>query len=84
MKRDYSPSEKYHIPPHIPTHLQIRTLLNTWLIKFNCYYFKSPETLTLRITLVAEEITQRLRASTAFPEVLSSIPSNHMVAQNHL
>ena len=58
MKRDYSPSEKYHIPPHIPTHLQIRTLLNTWLIKFNCYYFKSPETLTLRITLVAEEITQ--------------------------
>jgi hypothetical protein len=27
---------------------------------------------------------QRLRALTALPEVLSSIPSNHMVAHNHL
>jgi transposase len=26
----------------------------------------------------------RLRALTAFPEVLSSIPSNHMVVPNHL
>jgi hypothetical protein len=32
----------------------------------------------------AEEMAQRLRALTAFPEVLSSIPSNHMVAHNHL
>ena len=30
------------------------------------------------------EIAQRLRALTALPEVLSSIPSNHMVAHNHL
>jgi hypothetical protein len=29
-------------------------------------------------------MAQRLRAPTALPEVLSSIPSNHMVAQNHL
>ena len=29
-------------------------------------------------------MAQQLRALTAFPEVLSSIPSNHMVAQNHL
>jgi len=28
--------------------------------------------------------TQRLRAPTALPEGLSSIPSNHMVARNHL
>jgi hypothetical protein len=29
-------------------------------------------------------VAQRLRALTALPEVLSSIPSNHMVAHNHL
>jgi hypothetical protein len=31
-----------------------------------------------------EEMAQRLRALTALPKVLSSIPSNHMVAHNHL
>jgi hypothetical protein len=30
------------------------------------------------------EMAQRLGALTALPEVLSSIPSNHMVAHNHL
>jgi hypothetical protein len=29
-------------------------------------------------------MAQRLRALTALPQVLSSIPSNHMVAHNHL
>jgi hypothetical protein len=32
----------------------------------------------------AGEMAQRLRALTALPEVLSSIPSNHMVAHNLL
>jgi hypothetical protein len=32
----------------------------------------------------AGEMAQRLRALTAVPEVLSSIPSNHMVAHSHL
>ncbi|ERE81263.1 M-phase inducer phosphatase 3-like protein [Cricetulus griseus] len=32
----------------------------------------------------AGEMAQRLRAPTALPEVLSSIPSNHMVTHNHL
>jgi hypothetical protein len=32
----------------------------------------------------AGEMLQWLRAPTAVPEVLSSIPSNHMVAHNHL
>jgi hypothetical protein len=32
----------------------------------------------------AGEMAQQLRARTALPEVLSSIPSNHMVAPNHL
>jgi hypothetical protein len=30
------------------------------------------------------EMAQRLGALTALPEVLSSIPSNHMVTHNHL
>ena len=29
-------------------------------------------------------MTQQLRALTALPEILGSIPSNHMVAHNHL
>jgi hypothetical protein len=32
----------------------------------------------------AGELAQRLRTLTVLPEVLSSIPSNHMVAHNHL
>jgi hypothetical protein len=32
----------------------------------------------------AGEMAQWLSALTALPEVLSSIPSNHMVAHNHL
>ena len=32
----------------------------------------------------AGEMAQRLKAMTALLEVLSSIPSNHMVAYNHL
>jgi hypothetical protein len=32
----------------------------------------------------AGEKAQLLRALTALPEILSSIPSNHMVAHNHL
>jgi hypothetical protein len=34
--------------------------------------------------LGAGEMAQGLRALTVLPEVLSSIPSNHMVAHNHL
>jgi hypothetical protein len=33
---------------------------------------------------VGEKMAQWLRAPTALPEVLSSIPSNHMVTHNHL
>ncbi|CAO2597105.1 hypothetical protein LEMLEM_LOCUS8868 [Lemmus lemmus] len=35
-------------------------------------------------TTGAGEMAQRLRALPALPKVLSSIPSNHMVAHNHL
>jgi hypothetical protein len=34
--------------------------------------------------LGAGEMAQWLRALTALPEILSSIPSSHMVAHNHL
>jgi len=38
----------------------------------------------LRPSSWAGEMAQRLRALTALPEVLSSNPSNHMVAHDHL
>jgi hypothetical protein len=38
----------------------------------------------IKIISWAGEMAQKLRALTALPEVLSSIPSNHMVAYNHL
>jgi len=36
------------------------------------------------VSVGAGEMAQRLRALTVLPEVLSSNPSNHMVAHNHL
>jgi hypothetical protein len=40
---------------------------------------------SLKVVYVrAGEMAQQLRALTALPEVLSSIPSNHMVAHNYL
>jgi hypothetical protein len=38
----------------------------------------------LKIDKRAGEMAQQLRALTALPKVLSSNPSNHMVAHNHL
>jgi hypothetical protein len=37
-----------------------------------------------KVTSQAGEVAQRLRALPALPEVLSSNPSNHTVAHNHL
>ena len=37
-----------------------------------------------RFQIGAGEMAQQLRAEAALPEVMSSIPSNHMVAHNHL
>jgi hypothetical protein len=39
---------------------------------------------TLRKKKEVGEMAQQLRALTALAKVLSSIPSNHMVAHNHL
>jgi hypothetical protein len=42
------------------------------------------ETHYLKTQLGAGEMVQQLRAPTALLQVLSSRPSNHMVAHNHL
>jgi hypothetical protein len=42
------------------------------------------EKFSLRKKIWAGEMAQQLRALAVLPEILSSIPSNHMVAHNHL
>jgi hypothetical protein len=50
-------------------------------------HFLSPNLKTLlvirKLFKGAEEMAQQLRALTALPKVLSSNPSNHIVAHNH-
>jgi hypothetical protein len=41
-------------------------------------------TITIKLVVGAREVAQWLRTLTVLPEVLSSNPSNHMVAHNHL
>jgi hypothetical protein len=45
---------------------------------------RHPKTNVEKIESWAGEMVQQLRALTALPEVLSSSPSNYMVAHNHL
>jgi hypothetical protein len=46
---------------------------------------KNSKNMSLKIyNFRAGEMAQWLRALTALPKILSSIPSNHMVAHNHL
>ena len=70
------------------------------IFKPNCYIYSSSSTIEdlgkmlwpyltglfsiKTLILRAGEMAQRLRALPALPKVLSSIPSNHMVAHNHL
>jgi hypothetical protein len=75
----YSPEKVYHDPRNtrrsLPTPIEImfKPLPQTVLLKELIKKGAGPG-----------EMAQRLRALTALPEVLSSIPSNHMVAHNHL
>jgi hypothetical protein len=48
------------------------------------YIFPSIKCSSHKIFFRIREMAQWLRALTALPEVLSPIPSNHMVAHNHL
>jgi hypothetical protein len=50
----------------------------------SCYWQLLSTILYLENTLGAGEMAQWGRALTVLPEVLSSIPRNHMVAHNHL
>jgi hypothetical protein len=43
-----------------------------------------PRAMHLKMRFWAGEMAQWLRTLTALPEVLSSIPSNHMMSHNHL
>ena len=47
------------------------------------YHIRSRVSFALRLSSGAGEMAQQLRALTALPEVLSSNPSNHIVAHNH-
>ena len=47
-------------------------------------YVEKVSEFIIKDKLRAGEMGQRLRALTAFPEVLSSISSNHIVTHNHL
>ena len=47
-------------------------------------YFHKGDIISLKSATQAGEMVQWLRALTALPEVLSWVPSNHMVVHNHL
>ena len=67
----------------VPT-LMLLDLGPTWELKMQCALLTlHTRQLASNLCYRAGEVAQRLRASTAFPQVLSSNPSNHMVAHNH-
>ena len=53
-------------------------------MKIRLYLTPVRTTVIKKITVGAGEMAQWSRALTALPEVLSSIPSNHMMAYSHL
>ena len=79
--------------PIIISHLRIRKPFPHFLCLIKIYCLSSHSTAVTKhsdlsnlekAALGAGEMAQRLRALPALPKVLSSIPSNHMVAHNHL
>jgi hypothetical protein len=60
-----------------------KSLLNIVFIRFQDFFFFLNFDVKKRDQR-SGEMAQWLRALTALPEVLSLIPSNHMVAHNHL
>jgi hypothetical protein len=77
--------------------LKFYTLWNkdSKILRNSCEELKEPSLLlqgrrvrswvTIKVTIAgAGEMAQQLRALAALPEVLSSVPSDHMVAHNHL
>ena len=72
----------------IPTHMHIMNLVRNqrerWIWTVLAMLSSLGKELNIRVAVGAGVMAQWLRALTALPEVLSSIPSNHMVAHNHL
>jgi hypothetical protein len=63
---------------------QQQNLGPSWYDKIIYWFSTYAESLTyFKLGNGADEIAQRVRALTALPKVLSSNPSNHMVAHNH-
>jgi hypothetical protein len=55
------------------------------LLRWNCLGSRPCQCSQVRIVQYwAGEMTQTLKALAVLPEVLNSIPSNHMMAHNHL
>jgi len=70
----------YHVNPGI----ELTLLVFGSMFLYPLSYMSSVSLDVLKISYWAGEMAQWLGALTALPEVLSSIPSNHMVAHNHL
>jgi hypothetical protein len=71
-----------HKDPPASASLVLKACATTAQFTFNFNkYFKG---FGKKVIKGAVEMAQQFRALTALPEVLSSIPSNHMVAHNHL
>jgi hypothetical protein len=78
--------EKKKSSPNSPRQIHVSVSKYTFYIHMTLFSFLKvlPSVSILEIHLRAGEMAQWLRALTALPEVLSSIPSNHMMAHNHL
>jgi hypothetical protein len=66
---------------HLEKILKLLIFINS---KFSLHLTLNKDFLTMTPKTKATKMAQQLRALTAFPEDLSSISSNHMVAHNHL
>jgi len=64
-------SRRTHVQPHV-------------FCYFSVVVTKCHDQSNLLKKVLVRVVPQWLRTLTALPEVLSSIPSNHMVAHNHL
>ena len=66
--------------------MKTKTALRIHLVPVRMPNIKTPKQITQLKNWMqgAGEMAQWLRALSALPKVLSSIPGNHMVAHNHL
>jgi hypothetical protein len=72
------------MPQHSHVHVYACTHNNNIQFLYSLFYFKNHKMLLTKEHHRAREMAQQLRALTTLPEVLSSNPSNQMMAHNHL